>query len=1087
MGPLPQPPTKPPKRKLPRSEGGEENASYSDILDRLLGGKSAPRAGPVQRRRISDIMLEQEEELPPGDRPMSVGGFTENTLNNLWAIAKGFVNIFPTAVKSGAEVFGDPEGMALLARHPEHLVAAFRDTAANLKDAMIDPYEKHGLRILYEEPITPVLDAMTILTLGGAGVAKAGTLAKSPRLFQAGNFMKRIPERIAQGIVNAPLRAVGINPETRTSWLRIRRREHAGAQLEASTWRDRILSGAKGMDETELAALSKLMHEGGTRAELVANPRIAAIFKNVDDWLKAERESELGSKGRALLTDDQMINRVVKEYAERKGLDFATAKRQYDALEVKPLYAPAIKETGAGILDIKNAFMEPIVVKKGKVGFLERFGSAIGATKNPLVRIQRAIDDFYRSRANLRAIDTVLQTPGMAKVAGRGEVSLRELLPSQGIFSKYGDKARAQSLFVSELEGVHGKDKAARLLRGDLETQKRLSQAVNISIPDETLRKLIRREFTTVGGDMGAFIRIYDRLTDLFRFAATKLSPRWYTGNVIGDALLASLAGANWPLAKRLMQQHVLPRTIRSGGTALGTETGNVLNSLSDMVGAVDDAARAGIFSKAVVAKLKSTMLHFGASEDALRLAALEVSLAPDQLADLMVRNQQLGEHVARQSLAIRKIDGQIAKTRRDLNASLMEETRQTAKALSPQVKGRPISPSATTGKLGKSEAERILEQLDKGKLTFSQRQAAIERVRELQAAPEIKLQRGAEFPPTPRRTRPSSEIQSRIDALQELRDSSAADLTKKAMQRDIESIPELARKAEIAEQAMDRANTFLGEYLGLGPVERGVFRRLVPFYPWTKAMSKLAFTFPFIAPAKAFFWHRYQTAMTDMMGDPELPEWMAAYAPVFARQNGDTVWARVTSLSPFGSLRTEHFGGAPIPSILAFWQANPWINAAYRMAGGRDTWSGGSVPYGEPLVAINDGEVYKFNEKGKLEKVVAQAPLFRSLAHMFMPVQMIDQLISNYDVRKGKPVLNADGTVRYPIELHQRLADIAGVKLMHRNREQAIKIEKLRVRQALEELKSQYQRAGPEERAYIKGVFEDYSRGAYRRIQAQR
>ena len=137
-------------------------------------------------------------------------------------------------------------------------------------------------------------------------------------------------------------------------------------------------------------------------------------------------------------------------------------------------------------------------------------------------------------------------------------------------------------------------------------------------------------------------------------------------------------------------------------------------------------------------------------------------------------------------------------------------------------------------------------------------------------------------------------------------------------------------------------------------------------------------------------------------------------------------------------------------------------------------------------MVAINDGETYKFNERGKIERVMAQPPLLKTLLHMFPAVQMAEQLISNYDVRQ-RPTLNADGSVRYPVELHQRLLDSVGVKLMHRNRENAIRSERFKVRQALEDLRAQYRKAGPEEREFIQGVFDDYARGEYRRIEAQK
>ncbi len=1296
-------------QKVVEAERAEKNKTPREFLSSL---SSTPR--PRIQRSVPTFDAQEEEQE---SKPMSLGGFGENVLRNVWDIAKGFVNVFPTAVKGAVDVFGDPAGLMLLMQEPQHLVQAFRQTGEHLKDAIIAPYQKHGLRVLYEEPITPILDAMTILSLGGTSIAKAGRMAGNQRIFETGRRIAKIPESIGRKLVDVPLKAAGINPETRTTFLRFRRQEQAGARLEAGLRKERILAGTEKLADADMAALERLVLDGGTKAELAANPRIAAVRNALQEWLTKEREFELGQKGRAFLTDEQMKARVVKEYAERNGLDVASAKAKYDALEVKPLYAPAIRESAGG-LDWVNAFMEPSVIKKGKTGFLEHFKSAKGAAEIR-TRIARAIDDFYVSRANLRLIDRIIQQPGYTKAVGKGEATLDDLLPTQGVYQRYfKDKSRAGSLYTEELtqklmaggmKPEAAKAEMARLMRSDLATQQAAAKAVNITIPDRTLQKLIAREFRVAGGDWGAFLRVYDRITDLFRTSATKLSPGWYTGNIVGDALLSSLAGSNWPLAKKLIEANpltgrsYLPRTLQSGPVSLAEQTANIplvgervnrfVGSLADGVGQIDDAARAGVFSQAVAKELRSTMMRFASSEEMLRLAR-EVSLAPDQLADLIVRNQQLGEQIARQSGAIMKIDGQIAKKRKELNEALGQEAKTQARLLQ-ELENRKQTILASKAELeaeatargqiprpeelapgyaqtvareratsleGKLESQRqstarqlsdkeraeivrtgeilkrdmqkridelsaqvernaavgaglranqaklvdlktnikelqselqwqqglhpskardhqriaqlrdeirsntkeavalertiekqtaartanapIKKALDKERVSLAGRQAALDEVVsgrarsvDLQAKYDAlvkagfeeegklllseyrtaldELSRGAK-PKIPARSERHvavkmdaeqlnaelrvieskrlaalenqvgpQRVQRELDTLMEVRDSYKADLTEKAMAREIERIPELARKAEIAEQAMDRANTFLGEYLGLGPIERGVFRRLVPFYPWMKAMSKLAFTFPFIAPGKAFFWHRYAAAMTEMMGDPELPDWLAAYTPAFVRANGDTVWARFTALSPFGSLRTEKIGDIPIPSILAFWRSNPWISTGYKLIGGKDQWNAGSVPYGEDLVAVNDGEVYRFNEQGKLEKVIAQPPAIRTLAHSFPVVQMIDQLISNYDVRKGKPVLNPDGTVKYPVELHQRLAQAAGVKLLQRSREQVMATERSQAKHALDELRSQYKRADPERRKYIEGIFEDYSRGDYRKFAA--
>jgi len=256
---------------------------------------------------------------------------------------------------------------------------------------------------------------------------------------------------------------------------------------------------------------------------------------------------------------------------------------------------------------------------------------------------------------------------------------------------------------------------------------------------------------------------------------------------------------------------------------------------------------------------------------------------------------------------------------------------------------------------------------------------------------------------------------------------------------------------------------------------------------------AMLAYRLPFIAPGTTFAWHKYATAMMTMSGDPEMPEWADGYVPVWARENGDTVWMKVTSFTPFNSLGVSRYGNIPIPNIAAIWKQNPFINVAYKSAGGVDEFSRTSVPYGEKMTKISTGEMYEFTPDGKLREVVEQVPFIQGVVHMFPITQLFEQIILPYEVNEydalgvPRPVMNPDGSYKYPRELWQVLNTlVGGPKVMTRNREQMIRSEQIRARKVIESYRAMYHRADPERKEFIREAIEDYSRGLYRKFKGR-
>ena len=110
------------------------------------------------------------------ERPWSVGGFAENAMNDAFDMVKGLFQMFPTAFKAGYDILSDPEGIAMLADRPEALGQSLKDTASALKDAIIEPYQKHGLGVVYHRPVSTLLDVLTVVDLGSSALARGGKI-----------------------------------------------------------------------------------------------------------------------------------------------------------------------------------------------------------------------------------------------------------------------------------------------------------------------------------------------------------------------------------------------------------------------------------------------------------------------------------------------------------------------------------------------------------------------------------------------------------------------------------------------------------------------------------------------------------------------------------------------------------------------------------------------------------------------------------------------------------------------------------------------------------------------------------------------
>lgn len=970
-----------------------------------------------------------------------MSGFAENTMGQLYDIGKGLIQAWPTAIKAGAQIYKYANDPFVSKDLGTHFLDSVGDTASHVASGIAGPesdYAKYGTRVLYEKPITPVLDAMTVLSLGGGMIGKAGKLAggvsragmaaedaakygsMADHLATMGDHIATIPDRIGKAIAEAPLRAVGLNPDS----LKLMRQTEG----ESKTWANQLKSeegkafdqAFKGFSKADKEALDKMAMEGTTPAELAANPKAAQALDNWKRFL-ADRETMLGEEGRGLLTQDAMNDVVAKKYAKRiygevSDANVEAAKSRIAAMpeELRPVYTPAIGEKAEhSILDLLRG-KEEVVPPGSGTGFLKPFKGTGDRISDPTVYMRKAAQQFIDMEQKLRFMDNVIRNPKLTRAALPGDRTLSDLMP-EGFYRKYAaDSLRAKGKGLADLAVQNGVKNAPMELAkylSDPSVSKYVESLKGVAAQNSTVGNYMKYAFARQPEELARFIRVYDKVMGLFKVTGTVANPRWHVANIVGDAVLSTMAGEyglNW----RLMRQAVssMPPYLREGGKYISMEVGGweskYMSKLSDVTQAADDLARRGIWTKEVAGKFKQAAASFAAADGSLEDFVRHVGQAHTDLPNLQSGLQQLDEQIVRSSRKLTALDAEIDGLKKEL----------------------------------------------------------------------------AKTPTDPK-------LIAKVDELYNTRQALVADRRSKLIQsgQAEQAIPGLQKYADVSRQGIERGNAFLGDYLSLGPVERSVFRRVVPFYAWTKAMAKLTFTLPFIAPKTAFFWHRWSQALATMAGDKNLPDYMQTYAPIGSTMVGGKpmlLWIDATAVSHFGKSFQTRAGDVPIPKLLAFWKENPFLQTGYRLIGGRDEFYWAGRPQnGQVWVSAGDGTVRRFRPDGKIEQVVPQAPIIKTLAHMFPAVQSQEQLFTPYDINKGN-ALNPDGTYRYPKEVLQRIVELFGPKTKVGSA-QDIQTNELRtVQQTLKELQHLYPRATPEEREYIRGVFEDYQKGMFRRMK---
>lgn len=133
------------------------------------------------------------------------------------------------------------------------------------------------------------------------------------------------------------------------------------------------------------------------------------------------------------------------------------------------------------------------------------------------------------------------------------------------------------------------------------------------------------------------------------------------------------------------------------------------------------------------------------------------------------------------------------------------------------------------------------------------------------------------------------------------------ARLTKLAAEFDPERLTRFGSNLNLsaeAKSAMDFTNKFLNDYYGLGPVERSIFRNIMPFYSWTKFVNRLALQLPLDHPIRLSMAAHMSNTINDIRGtDDTLPEWLQNMVEVEKNPDGTTTFQSGQGFNVFTGL----------------------------------------------------------------------------------------------------------------------------------------------------------------------------------------
>lgn len=1004
-----------------------------------------------------------------------------------------------------------------LAKHPGAVKETAVEFAADLYDHTINRYIE-GTIDLHQEPLTPLIDFLSIMSIGSlsssAALRLAGRTAKVASKVSSGEAAARLsalsdkayalsdkamavsalPERAMYSAARAAGRAT-LGRLIDTDAIREIKKEIAltngNIASRMGEFERDVLSKIKALDEGDRVSLDSAIRRpwelvNKDTGKVVIPERIRQAYDAYADYIK-RREDEIISRG--LKTQEELRGRVYRQMANdiygtpRVGqMEFEAIKAIYDSLDVKPLYAPVIVEPVSGILkrlikgevtvnDVFGFDAYAGVAKGGyNVKFLLPYKGGKGV-EDPAIWAARTGKDFINFTEEADMISRISKNKKLADLLTSKVGSAAGMERLSSIFAKgspydnfiANDRLKV-GVFISRIAGENVAEAAMKALGDASELAKTLKDLRNhhIYLKSPTTAWYLKWTFSRLRPGTAAYtiLKMYDKIHGIFKTFYTILSPSWYLMNVVGNSILTAMS-APWRLGiGRFMKENAAlkyPYGIELPRVILGADSSGVgvIAKAEEVLSKVNSTLDPAFKKYAIVAELFK-------NRPALERFARSVDPAVSGASSIVKRVleapgvvQEIYRNVDNAASIVVKNIGQYK--------SLVREIERVSVTSKKSIVQRLLKKDALTKdglELVKREFPEFSRELDDiGRAISAGDYKAVSQFVMWAYEREVTL-----------RSMLSSAVDSQASAIRSA--VSAAGGLKVALSLSDEAAA-VARKVGVA----------LGDYLRMGPIERAVMRRAYSFFGWLRSMLEFTFTYPFIHPTRSLFFGRiasiYSEAMNDEWFSDEVPDYAKGVVPLWVSHDGSDpiiVGVKKNPLIPFASTGIEFFGDLPFIRGLNPLRGNILISLALRVTGMSPEFRRVHLPPGSPLVALWDGSVAQFNESsGLIETRVPSGKSIIALLDAIPITQFLRQLASDYDITLP-PVRNIDGTPRYPMTPLRAILGFTGIKVVDVNVREAIERERRFIRslifQKLKDIRTAEEREQFDEilRAYLSG-----------------
>lgn len=560
------------------------------------------------RQKIQERIL--ASSVPKED--YSVGGFFKNVGSEASSIVRGVGALIGLAGKS---VIHPIETAQFLASKE------FDDTLKQVGSSVVESYKgyKDPLNKLYKEPISVVTDALTALSLGGAGLTKVGTAAKLPAVTKAGEIASAASKPITLGknVATSAITKLPGGPEFLTAL------EQRAKTIDvlSKAQRSHLIERNKSLQEVDSVVASLTPEEQQTLIPF-AQGTVDLAFQPSENFTKAvslvqklaqQREDIVGPAGLGKLTAQQIENRkwqpIIKQLYGDEALSGNVTEKVSEAKSLlgfskNPTYVQHIFNDKPK--KFTDFFINSAPVKSWKPGFLKKSYGVSGYSIDPneVLKWQTVQTLKYKNNVDLlekvknldfvEPLDDIKNLkPGYKVFAPDGYIRFYQ--GTIDLVKEFSNKIKGKSE-LNEVSDIWDDLKSA--LDSSLLEKKYVGVTNKVKlyqVPDASA-KILQAYAKTVN----PYVRLFwDKPVDAFRFLALALTPRWLVNNVVGNTVFSVIAGdpfspSGYLTYRAAREQGLIPDDVFSGfysseklmsgklGKAAETKLGALLSSAGE-------------------------------------------------------------------------------------------------------------------------------------------------------------------------------------------------------------------------------------------------------------------------------------------------------------------------------------------------------------------------------------------------------------------------------------------------------------------------------------------------------------------------